>query len=272
MVSFPWVLQEVKIPVSWCPAVVHNAGIREHFMYRHFRSKVVVVQEGAEPLPCCDLCGMHMPAGRLIRHRKTARCDKNTQMMWRRQYVAIAARYSEATFSLTGEKEAEQIEGVEVFKYLRRLLDRSDDDWLVVLRNISKAMQVWGRLGKLLQREGAEPAVSAKFYRAVVQAVLLFGVETRVLSAPMMQRLEGAHVSFLRQVTQKQATQRRDGSWRQMTAEAVLQGAGTQSLRTYVDRRQATVADWLALRPIFDIFARETGYERGGRLWLPWWR
>ena len=40
----------------------------------------------------------------------------------------IAYRCSEATFSLTGEEEAEHIEGVEVFKYLGRLLDQSDDD------------------------------------------------------------------------------------------------------------------------------------------------
>ena len=33
---------------------------------------------------------------------------------------------------------------------------------------------------------------------------------------------------------------RRDGSWQKLTEEAVLQGAGTQSPRTYVDRRQVT--------------------------------
>ena len=71
----------------------------------------------------------------------------------------------------------------------------------------------------------------------------MFGAEKWVLLAPMMKRLEGAHVSFLRQVTQKQATGHRDGYWRQVTAESVLQGAGTQSLRIYVDRQQATVAE-----------------------------
>ena len=87
-----------------------------------------------------------------------------------------------------------------------------------------------------------------------------------------MYRLEGAHLIFLRQVTQKQERQRRDGSRHKVTEEAVLQGAGTQSLRTYVDRRQATVAEWVALRPIFDVSVRETGYEGGGRLLVPWWR
>ena len=33
-----------------------------------------------------------------------------------------------------------------------------------------------------------------------------------------------------------------------------------------------TVAEWVAIRPIFDVCARETGYEGGGRLQVPWWR
>ena len=95
--------------------------------------------------------------------------------------MAIAAKCSEATFSLTGEYEAERIEGVGRFKYLGILLDRSDDNWPAVFQNISKARKLWGLLGKLPWRGGAELTVSAKFYRAVVQAVLLFGSETWVL-------------------------------------------------------------------------------------------
>ena len=32
-----------------------------------------------------------------------------------------------------------------------------------------------------------------------------------------------------------------------------LQGAGTQPLQTYVDRRQAEVAEWVDLRPVCEI-------------------
>ena len=82
-----------------CPSIVQIAGrLREHFMYPHFQSKVVVVQEGSEPLPRCYLCGIHMLAGRFIRHRRTARCKNNTQIRWQIKDVAIAARCLEATF------------------------------------------------------------------------------------------------------------------------------------------------------------------------------
>ena len=109
-----------------------------------------------------------------------------------------------ATLVLTGEDEAERIEGVVRLKNIGRLMERSDNDYPEVLQNIRKARQVWGRLGKILWREGADPIVLEKFYRAVVQAVLLFGADTWVLMDTMSQRLEGVHVSLLRQVTHKQ--------------------------------------------------------------------
>ena len=82
----------------------------------------------------------------------------------------------------------------------------------------------------MLQREGAEPSVSEKLYHAVIQAVLLFGAETWLLLAPMSQRLERVSVGFLRQVTNMKAKRLRDGSWRKVVADKVLQRVGTQLL------------------------------------------
>ena len=87
------------------------------------------------------------------------------------------------------------------------MLDRSDDDWPAVRRNVSKAHQVWIWLGKLLWREGADPLVSEMFYRAVVQVVLFFGAEIWVLSAGMSKKMEEVHVGFLIQVAVKTAKQ-----------------------------------------------------------------
>ena len=60
-----------------------------------------------------------------------------------------------------------------------------------------KTRQVWGRLGKLLLREGVDPTFSKKNYRAVVHEVLLFVSETRVIMEIIIQQLEGAHVSLV---------------------------------------------------------------------------
>ena len=58
----------------------------------------------------------------------------------------------------------------------------TDDDWPAVARNLQKARATWGRLARILGREGADPKVSRNFYIAVTQQVLLFGVETWVLT------------------------------------------------------------------------------------------
>ena len=58
-----------------------------------------------------------------------------------------------------------------------------------------------GHIGKFLRREGVDSTISAKLYRAVVQAVLLFGAKTWVLMAEMLNKLDGVHLGFLRQVT-----------------------------------------------------------------------
>ena len=46
----------------------------------------------------------------------------------------------------------------------------------------------------------------------------------------------------------------------------MLQAAGTKPLREYIDKRQATVAEWVALWTIFEVFAKETGDEGGGKI------
>ena len=97
-------------------------------MRRNLFARIAVVQEGREPLPRCDLCGMHMPEGLILKHQQTKRSDRNTQMRWRSREVAIASLCAEVSFSLTGDDKEEIIESVGVFKYLGRPLDRSDND------------------------------------------------------------------------------------------------------------------------------------------------
>ena len=131
---------------------------------------------------------------------------------------------------------------METFKYLERMLDRSDKDWTVVRRNVGKAHQVCSRTGKLLMREGTDPHVLAMFYWEVVQEVLIFGAETWVLLAAMYRNLEVVHVGFLRQITGHKEKRQRGGNWRSVVAAKVLKEAGTRSLGVYIEKRQAIVA------------------------------
>ena len=64
------------------------------------------------------------------------------------------------------------------FNYLGQVLHWTDKYWPVVICNIWRSRQVWGRLGEFLRREVVDLIISAKFYRAVVQVVILFGSKT----------------------------------------------------------------------------------------------
>ena len=61
-----------------------------------------------------------------------------------------------------------------------------------------------------------------------------------------------------------------DETWKNDGADRVLQVAETKPLWEYIKRRQATVVEWVSLRPIFEVCAEEMGYEGGGRFCEQW--
>ena len=75
------------------------------------------------------------------------------------------------------EAYGEQLELVPRFTYMGRVMTAGDNDWLAVAGNLQKARRSWGRLQRILRREGATPRISGSFFKAVVQQVLLFGAE-----------------------------------------------------------------------------------------------
>ena len=93
-------------------------------------------------------------------------------------------------------------------------------------------------------------------YRAVTHAVLLFGLETWVLSLAMMRTVEGTYTGFLRKIIGKRARWKVDRMRFTTKVEVVGEAAGTQSEMTYIGRRQGTVAQWVVLRPIIEVCAR----------------
>ena len=116
------------------------------------------------------------------------------------------------------------------------------------------------------------PLVSTSFYRTVVQAILLYGSEMWFLLASMANMIEGTHTEFLRMITGKRTKQLGDGTWETPGEEGIREAAVTQSARINIERRQETVAQWVALHTLFRVCAMETGYEGGGQRRKVWRR
>ena len=152
-----------------------------------------------------------------------------------------------------------------MFRYLGRPRDQTDDDWPAVRRNIMLGRSFWGRLRKLLRQEGTQPMVLAIFFSEVVQAILLYGLDMWVLLEIMERNVEGIHTGFLCQTTGKPVRRLRYGTQETPGEEGVQEAAGTQLAGIYIDSRQATLAQWVALHPLSEVCTRDTGYEGGGK-------
>jgi hypothetical protein len=83
------------------------------------------------------------------------------------------------------------LENVTEYKYLGRPLSSDDSDNAAVSLNISKATRTWfGTMYRILSSDGADSKTMAHFYLAMVQAKLLYGFETWVLSRHLLNCLE----------------------------------------------------------------------------------
>ena len=168
------------------------------------------------------------------------------------------------------EVYGEQLQVVPSFKYLGRILTEGDDNWPAVAGNMGKSRNSWGRLQGILSREGATKRVLGDFFKAVVQKVLLFGAETWVVS-PRMERALSAfiHGAEIR-ITGRQPRRGRDEKCFYPSLEGAMKEAGLTDVRTSINRRQNTVAQYIFTRPILDL-CEGAKQREGALLTMRWW-
>ena len=136
------------------------------------------MEEGNNPLPLCPWCDLQVSRWALNgRHLGTNQCRTGAERKIRRLAAAEGEAATERAFNAYGRR----MDSVRDFRYLVRTLTSTDDDWPAVARNLQRARTTWGRLARILGREGAGPKVSHNFYIAVTQQFLLFGAEYWVL-------------------------------------------------------------------------------------------
>ena len=146
--------------------------------------------------PRCNCCGMQVnPTATGQQGTKT--CKAMYAANLQRKAVSNSAAALNKKFYAYGE----ELERGEVFKYLGRLVAFDDNATYAVRGNLKKALLVRARISCVLRAENVSAQVNGMFYKATVQAVLLFGSETWVFAPAALQRLEGFHVKAARQMT-----------------------------------------------------------------------
>ena len=193
-------------------------------------------------------------------------CKSGAERKRRRLAEAEIRESTEMAFEVYGQK----IKSVPRFTYLGRVMTAGDDDWPVVAGNLAKAQKSWGRMQGILRREVTTPRISGNFFKAVVQQVLLFGAETWVVTPKMEQALSAFLHGAARQLTGRQARRDKDGEWHYPSLEGAMKEAGLTDIRTSILRRQNTVAQYIATRPLLDLCEGARARE-GAKVPLRWW-
>ncbi len=125
-------------------------------------------------------------------------------------------------------------------KYLGQIISHDDSDLPACVRNIQQARQKWGDLSKLLRREGASSALSARFYLVIVSAVLLYGSETWVLTKRIEDLLTSFHNRCARTIGRTFIRTTGGDEWVYPSVEETLKKAHLQPLSFYLAKRRAT--------------------------------
>jgi hypothetical protein len=161
--------------------------LRQHFRNVHPMDLVKVPKEGR--FEQCEQSGMQVhplyPHHRLLKEYQVG-AERRPQ----RETAVTAALTLCQQFRIHGDV----LKQVEVYKYLGRMMAQDDDDAQAIRAQLRKARATWAWVGKVLRGENTPPTIAAKFYLAVVQAILLYGSETWVISPQAMAQLEGFHI------------------------------------------------------------------------------
>jgi hypothetical protein len=174
-------------------------------------------------------------------HHRTELC----QWGWERKQQHAAAVRSQEALGCSFTAYREELEKVEVFKYLGWLIAYNDTNTQAMRSNLRKARGCWAWILCVLRAENADARMCGMFYKATVQAVLLYGSETWKLPPTSVKRLEGFHIRAAWQMSGLQPEKKLNGSWSYPCSKNVLEAAGLHTIAHYMDVHMQTVANFI---------------------------
>ena len=239
-------------------------NMRRHFVDRHPNDFVSLPGEGAYSK--CELCGMQTSPFAAA-HEQSNLCKQGAARKTQRD----AAQESELALREVFQAYGEELERVEVFKYLGRLVSMDDNDVQAVRSNLKKARKCWARISRVLRAENASPRVCGMFYKATVQAVLLYGSETWNLTPSAMKKLEGFHIRSAYRMARDNKPQcdPLTKDWTYPLSKDVLEEVGLFTIEHYIEVRRQTICNYIVDRPIFSHCM--DGVRKRGTSPRQWW-
>ena len=159
---------------------------------------------------------------------------------------------------------------VDAFRYLGCIMAQDDDDICAVRSQIKKARGIWARVSQILTSENAPPKVSAKFYKAVVQSVLLYGSKTWSLTKAALARLVGFRIrAAYRMAVEHKPRRIPNLAWVYPRWRFVLNECGMDTIDHYIGVLRNTIMQYVVNRPIYK--ACRAGVQGRGLAPRQWW-
>ena len=236
-------------PVPDCPfGCERRTDMRKHFRHRHPNCMVHFADE--MPRVICPDCGRSIAQAQINRHRGTSACLQHQRRHQRLVGIQRSLAARETRFSYGNH----QLEEAQVFRYLGKPTPPYCTDITAVHYNVRKARKKWAMLRRILAAQHLPPKIAAIFYKAVVQAVLLYGSETWALTAEAVGILEAFHHRVARQITGEHIYQDQEtGEWVYPDPRDTLARAGMYSMRHYLAVRRRYIAKYLTDHPVTTI-------------------
>lgn len=140
----------------------------------HPSADIIIDEDGL--IPKCDLCGFR--SKNMDKHRNSSTCKQAQRRKTNSIKQEEQGRARKVKFYVNGLP----IQRVRQFRYLGRIFTETDDDSVCIQDNLSNARRRWNCVAKILKTEGANANCMAKFYITIVQAVLLYGADSWVIT------------------------------------------------------------------------------------------
>ena len=135
---------------------------------------------------------------------------------------------------------------------------------------LRKACATWARVGQVLRSENASPFVAAWFYQAILQAILLYGSKTWVISRTALARLEGFHIRAAYRMAKTNKPKRGPGNvWEYPRLVDVLKECRMKPMEEYIRICRQMIATYVATRPI--LAECRKGERNRGAIPHQWW-
>ena len=116
-----------------------RTAMQVHFLHRHVRDTVIILEEVKLPHPECPCYDMLVPRRDLNRrHLVTSQCVKGEERKRRR----LAEEELWKSLKRSFQAYVEPLETVMCFNYMRRVLTAGGDDWPELASNLRKARNI----------------------------------------------------------------------------------------------------------------------------------